>query len=107
MGDQPICVLIGTLEIAGPNEHGDSPDQSPGQWYRMAHRCGLLDALAYAFHGLSRKALQPQGPCQGDTGVIVVFEVEIDRAGPLIARSTLQRCLKLHAGAAKVPDMVE
>ncbi len=64
-------------------------------------------ALACAFHGLNRMALQPQRPRQGDPGAIVMIEVEIDRAGPLGAWPTLERRLELHAGAAKVADKVE
>jgi hypothetical protein len=68
----------------------------------MVHTFGALDGQLCALDGLSRIALQPQRPCQSNTGPIVPFVGQIDGGGPLRARPNRQQSLKLDAGAAKV-----
>jgi len=87
MGNEPVYVQFGAWQIADPKEYPDSPRQSAGQRYRMVY--DLLEGFVHALHGLSRIALQPQDPCQGDAGPIVPIGGKIDRAGPLRARPIL------------------
>ena len=44
MRHEPLHVLLRAVEIAGPQEYGNSPDQSDGQRYRMVDAPGLLNS---------------------------------------------------------------